>query len=101
MIRPIHSFTPMIKSHCKVAFDLLKPFVLPHIRAFRTEYQHNQYIYPSYEYYRYGTCDSDIDFAYTELDKDFNLDHQIVCINGEKRKQYIDQFISEIKKLCE
>lgn len=101
MLRPVHSFTPMIKSHCKIAFDLLKPFVLSHIRAFRTEYQHNQYIYPLYEYYRYGTLESDIDFHYTELNKDFNFDHQIICVNAEKKKQYIDQFISEIKLLCE
>ena len=101
MIRPVHSFTPMIRSHCKVAFNLLKCNILPHIRAFRTEYQHNQYIYPLYEYFRYGTIDSDIDFGYTELDKDFNLYHQIVCINAEKRKEYVDQFVREIKLLCE
>jgi hypothetical protein len=101
MIRPVHSFTPMIRSHCKECFELIKDRIIPHIRAFRTQYQHNQYIYPLYEYYKFGTLDSDIDFLYTELDKDFDLDHQIVCINLEKNEKYVEKFLSEIKKLCE
>ena len=101
LLRPVHSFTPMIKSHCKSALDLIKDLVLPHIRAFRTEYQHNQYIYPLYEYFKYGTLDSNIDFLYTELKDDFDLNHQIICVNGERKKEYINKFVSEIKKLCE
>ena len=101
LLRPVHSFTPMIKSHCKDAFNLIKEFVLPKIRAFRTEYQHNQYIYPLYEYYKFGTLDSDIDFLYTELDKDFDLNHQIVCVNCELNSEYVNKFKEEIKKLCE
>ena len=101
MIRPVHSFTPMIRSHCRDSFYLIKDDILKHIRAFRTIYQHNQYIYPLYEYYKYGTLDSKIDFMYTELDEDFDLNHQICCINCEIKKQYIDKFNEEIKKLCE
>lgn len=101
LLRPVHSFTPMIKSHCKSALDLIKDLVLPHIRAFRTEYQHNQYIYPLYEYFKYGTLDSNIDFLYTELKDDFDLNHQIICVNCERKKEYVNKFVSEIKKLCE
>lgn len=101
MLRPVHSFTPMIKSHCKDAFYLIKDLVIPHIFAFRTLYQHNQYIYPLYEYYKYGTAYSDIDFCYTELNEDFNLNHQIVCVNCENKQEYVDKYKSEIKKLCE
>lgn len=101
MLRPIHSFTPMIKSHCKDSFYLIKDFIVPHIRAFRTEYQYNQYIYPLYEYYKFGTLDSDIDFLYTELDSDFDLNHQIVCVNLEKKSEYVQKFLKEIKLLCE
>ena len=101
ILRPVHSFTPMIKSHCKDSFDLIKDFVFQHIRAFRTQYQYNQYIYPLYEYFKYGTLDSDIDFLYTELKDDFDLNHQIICVNGERKKEYINKFVSEIKKLCE
>lgn len=101
MLRPVHSFTPMIRSHSKDAFNLIKDLVLPYIRAFRTEKQHNQYIYPLYEYYKYGTLDSDIDFFYTELKEDFDLNHQIVCVNCENKKEYVDKYKSEIKKLCE
>lgn len=101
MIRPLHSYTPMIKSHCADSFNLIKKDILPHIRVFRTEYQYNQYIYPIYEYLKYGTLESPIDFLYTELDKDFDLNHQICCINCEKKKDYVNQFILEINKLCE
>lgn len=101
MLRPVHSYTPMIKSHCKESFKLIKNDILPHIRGFRTQYQYNQYIYPIYERLKYGTLESPIDFLYTELDKDFDLNHQICCINCEKNKQYVDKFLAEIKKLCE
>jgi len=100
MIRPVHSFTPMIKSHCESAYYLIKEYINPHIRAFRTEYQYNQYIYPIYEHWKYGTLPSDIDFLYTELDKEFDLNHQIVCVNCEKNKEYVDKFLREIKTLC-
>lgn len=101
LLRPVHSFTPMVKSHCKDAFNSIKDFVLPKIRAFRTEHQHNQYIYPLYEYFKFGTLDSEIDFLYTELDKDFDLNHQIVCVNCENKKEYVDKFKKEIRLLCE
>ena len=101
MLRPVHSYTPMIKSHCERAFGLIAKHILDHIRGFRTEYQHNQYIYPLYEQFKYGTLKSPIDFLYTELDKDFGLNHQICCINCEKKKDYVNQFITEINKLCE
>ena len=100
ILLPEHSFTPMIKSHCKDTFNLVKNFVVPHIRAFRTEYQHNQYIYPLYEYFKFGTIDSPIDFLYTELDKDFDLNHQIICVNCEHEKEYVNKFKKEIQELC-
>ena len=101
ILKPLHSFTPMIRSHCKDAFFLIKDFIVPHIRAFRTIYQYNQYIYPLYEHWKYGTLPSKIDFLYTELNEDFDLNHQIVCVNMEKENQYVKKFKEEIKKLCE
>ena len=100
IIKPVHSYTPMIKSHCVEAFELLKDVVVPRIRAFRTNFQYNQYIYPIYEYLKYGTLESDIDFLYTELKEDFDLNHQICCINCELNRHYIDKFIEGIEKLC-
>ena len=79
IIMPIHSYTPMIRSHCESAFELIKGDIVPRIRAFRTNYQYNQYIYPIYELLKYGTLDSDIDFLYTE--KEIDTNHQIVCFN--------------------
>lgn len=101
VLKPVHSFTPMIKSHCLECYKLLKDLVIPHIRAFRTQYQYNQYIYPLYERFKYGYYDSNIDFLYTELDTDFSLNHQIVCVNLEKSKEFVNKFLTEIKKLCE
>lgn len=100
VLKPQHSFTPMIRSHCKDTFFLIKDYILPHIRAFRTPYQYNQYIYPLYEHWKYGTTPSKIDFLYTELDKEFDLNHQIVCVNCEKNINQVDKFKTEIEKLC-
>lgn len=86
-IRPAHSFTPMIKSHCVQAYNLLKDIIEKHIRAFRTLYQYNQYIYPLFEYFLYGTCSSTIDFIYTQLNEEIDLDHDIVCINIVPKKK--------------
>ena len=80
-IRPAHSFTPMIRSHCLESFELLQDLIKKHIRAFRTEYQYNQYIYPIYERLKYGTQDSDIDFLYTQCENGVDIDHDIVCLN--------------------
>lgn len=79
--RPAHSFTPMIKSHCEQAYSLIKDVINKHIRAFRTPYQYNQYIYPIFEDFIYGTCESKIDFLYTQLKEGIDLDHDIVCLN--------------------
>jgi len=100
IIKPLHSFTPIIKSHAKESYNLIKDKIVPHIRAFRTIYQFNQYIYPLYEMWKYGTLDSDLDFLYTELDEDFDLNHDIVCINAEKNNKYVKKFLVEIKELC-
>ena len=97
---PLHSFTPMIRSHCKECFDLIKDLITPHISAFRTRKQHNQYIYPLYERFKYGTLYSDIDFLYTELNEDFDLNHQIVCVNSERLKEFRQKFLKGIKELC-
>ena len=102
LYRPAHSFTPMIKSHCKSAFKLLQNYIVPHIRAFRTIYQFNQYIYPLYERYMFGTENTEIDFCYTELDgKEFDFKHQIICVNCEFKKEQIEKYHEGIKKLCE
>lgn len=80
-LRPAHSFTPMIKSHCEKSYSLIKDLICKHIRAFRTEYQYNQYIYPIYENFVYGTCDSKIDFLYTQCKEGIDINHDIVCFN--------------------
>lgn len=95
--RPAHSFTPMIKSHTKHAFNLLQDMIKKNIRAFRTEYQYNQYIYPIFEKFVFGTCESNIDFLYTQCENGVDLDHDIVCLNIIPRK-YINEVIDRLKK---
>lgn len=96
-IRPAHSMTPMIKSHCKVAYEVLKDLIEKHIRAFRTEYQYNQYIYPIFEHFVYGTSQSNIDFLYTQLKDGIDLDHDIVCLNIIPKK-YEQEILKELEK---
>ena len=100
-IKPLHSFTPMRKSHCKECYSLLEDLILPNIRAYRTDYQHNQYIYPIYELLKYGTLDSTIDFHYTEvrLEEKIDLNHQIVCINKVPTRRE-KELKGELDKIC-
>ena len=98
-IRPAHSMTPMIKSHCKQAYNLLEDLITKHIRAFRTQYQYNQYIYPLFEKFVYVTCDSNIDFLYTQFKEDIDLDHDIVCLNVIPQKKEKD-IIERLTELC-
>ena len=95
--RPAHSMTPMIKSHCKQAYDLLSDLINKHIRAFRTEYQYNQYIYPIFEKMVYGTSENKIDFLYTQLQENIDLDHDIVCINIVPRNK-AQELLKELDK---
>ena len=98
--RPAHSFTPMIKSHCLQAYKTLEDMITKHIRAFRTEYQYNQYIYPIFERLVYGTCDSKVDFLYTQLKEDIDLNHDIVCFNIIPKNK-VNELKERLEKLCE
>ena len=100
-VKPVHSFTPMIKSHCKEAYDLIKNKINENIWAFRTDYQHNQYIYPIYEMLTFGIEDSDVDFKYVEINnkEDLDLNHQITCINEIPNYQLYGFVINELEKL--
>lgn len=104
---PEHTFTPMIKSHCLECFNMGKDTILPKIRAYRTEEQHNQYIYPLYERKNYGAYNSNIKFFYSQLGESKEdllkeLDEStIFCANlvlnkenGKVLKNYLD-------KICE
>ena len=102
ILRPYHTITPMIKSHCIEIYEKLKNYIIPNIGAFRTIYQYNQYIYPMYELFMGNTEKSDIDFYYTEIEKeeDFNFNHQVVCINMIKDESKIAFIRKELEQLC-
>ncbi len=88
-LRPVHSFTPMIKSHCRECLDKLGPSILTTASAFRTSAQHNQYIYPLYECFTRTVASSPIEFIYTSLKLGgqgianiINTGHyRVICIN--------------------
>ena len=103
-IYPLHSFTPMYKSHCKETFELLQQDILPKIRAFRTNEQHNQYIYPNYEHLVYGTLESKIRFLYTQLAEpnliDLVKESDIICPNIVKDKKNALLLKGYLDELC-
>ena len=90
--RPLHSFTPMIKSHCKTIYDNMSNVIEKQISPFRTRYNYNQYIYPLYELLCLkNTLPSKLSFAYTEIKMDSNevveelkKKHHIICINDNR-----------------
>lgn len=87
--RPMHGVTPMLKSHCWLVVETCGKDIFKYVDAFRTEKQHNQYIYPVYEKLTNNCLDSEIMFKYVSykntLDEIINaiLDEniQIICIN--------------------
>ena len=88
-LKPSHSMTPMIKSHCLDCLDKIKEYVYASIHAFRTATDHNQYIYSDYEWLTNNSCESDIKFTYTSLknnaedivNKITSGKYQVICIN--------------------
>lgn len=99
-ISPIHSFTPMLKSHCVETYELLKKEIDYNISNFRTYYNFNQYIFPLYEHFKYGSLPSTIDFLYTQLKEDIDMNHDIICFNIIP-KDKVNTLKVELDKLCE
>lgn len=63
--RPEHSITPMIKSHCNECIEMMGSKIFTSaIDPFRNNKQHNQYIYPLWEKYKYGIDKSKVKFGY-------------------------------------
>ena len=98
-LKPEHTFTPMIKSHCKECYKMVEKDIKNNIRAFRTEHQVNQYIYPLYELVKYGSEISNIKFRYCELNEEIkeivasdivSNEYQVICINDNCIKRKID-----------
>ena len=97
--KPEHTFTPMIKSHVKECYKMLEKDIKKNIRAFRTEYQVNQYIYPIYEKHKYGIEAPTINFEYCELNEEqkeeiardiVDSTYQVICINDNCIKRKLD-----------
>jgi hypothetical protein len=104
---PQHTMTPMILSDCKECFEKMKSYIIPQIRGFRNEYQHNQYIYPLFNRLYRGSYPSKINFYYTHLDEPCHYllnelaTNDIICVNATKDKNNIKLLKEYLDKLCE
>ena len=54
-VRPDHGLTPLRRTTCRLAYQSIKTKIEAHLEPFRNEYQHQQYLYALYEFFR-GTC---------------------------------------------
>ena len=106
-IYPYHSMTPMIKSHCEIAYNNAREYIEKTIRPFRTMYQCNQYIYPIYELLYYDCLESKIPFYYTQLDEENinifmkNVENaSIICPNMVANKMYLVELVKYLEILC-
>lgn len=105
--RPLHSITPMLKSHCIEVADKCRDTVYAHLNAFRTDKQHNQYIYPVYEYFCSNTESSSVAFKYVSckntvdevVDAVLNESNQVVCINDTPSEHRHEIIVSKSKIL--
>ncbi|MBO7078364.1 MAG: hypothetical protein J6W64_00950 [Bacilli bacterium] len=99
--KPIHSITPMIKSHCSLIVEKCGKDIFPYVDAFRTDRQHNQYIYPVYEKLTKNCLDSTVNFKYMSysntldsiVSEILNSNTQVICINdtpGTYRQQILE-----------
>ena len=100
LIRPIHSMTPMLKSHCLEIFCLERENIYKRVSVFRNEYNYNQYLFAIYEFYKYGVLPSKIDFLYTEFKEEFELNHDIICVNEERDMENVKKFLEKLKRIC-
>lgn len=105
-LRPIHSYTPMFRSHCLEAYKLIEQEIIKNIGAFRTEKQHNQYIYPCYEKLVYGCLKSNINFYYSQLDESVEdlieklHTKDIICVNKIGNPKLVPLLVKELNDLC-
>ena len=102
--KPFHTMTPMIKQHNELIIKNYGEKIFPNIRAYRTDEQYNQYIYPLYEFIGGTSLQSQLEFLYTEL-QDINdienLGHyDIVCINIVPNDKVAKALIRKLEELC-
>lgn len=91
-LRPSHGATPMIRSHCHNCMELIGEKILVFATAFRTDKQHNQYIFPLWECFQYTVAPSSYSFIYSSLKLGSLVisgyitsgKYQMICINDVK-----------------
>lgn len=98
--RPLHGVTPMLRSHCEVVMSKCGERISKNIKAFRSDKQCNQYIFPLYEKFTDNVENTSLKLKY--LSNSNSLDdicfaiedarNDIICINdtgGDYRQENI------------
>ena len=106
--RPIHSIIPYRKQTCIRVLDLMQNDIYRNLSAFRTDLQHNQYIYACYEELTGNLKKSFINFVYMSTNKDVNSitetignpNIQIFCLNNVVVAN-VEQWHKNIKLITE
>ena len=104
-IKPCHTMTPMIKSNVKMVREKNIFEIETNIDAFRTDKQHNQYIYPIYEILNNNCDDSSIKFMYVDsgygkeniINEILNKNNQIICINDVLSEKRMEMILNKIE----
>lgn len=86
---PLHTATPMIKSHCKECRELFAAPIESRLTAFRTPQQCNQYLFVFWEYFKYKVSASQYNFLLASVEdtteklrRHLNMQmFKLVCIN--------------------
>ena len=88
-VRPDHGLSALRRSTCLAAYQTFKNSIEQHLEAFRNEFQHQQYLYSLYEFFR-GTCAiSNIPFKYLATSDNIievrnyiaSGDYAVICYN--------------------
>lgn len=107
-LKPVHGLTPMIKSHCWECAETLGSLLFTdNITPFRNGRQHNQYIYPLWEKYKYGVSYTSLNFKYVSMVNGLdaicsailNEENDVLCFNDctSSNRGYIIRNIDLIK----
>jgi len=82
-ITPYHEFTPMIKSHITKVNELLGDKIYKNITPFRAPNNHNQYIYPYYEFCIKNVTEPTRTYAYMNMENNIDSVAQIILSSPE------------------
>ena len=82
-LTPFHEFMPMIKSHVTKVKELLGDRITNGITPFRDPRNHNQYIFPYYEFFTNNTAMPERTYAYLNMENDIDTVRDVLINRKE------------------